>query len=171
MKFFHKHISLSKKGFTNIELLLVILAGILIVSIAAKMSSEALGGAKRAKVLRGLTRLRSNIQQLYVTQKNYSGLTLQKVINAGAVPSEFVIQGAKVKHPIGGEIQLGLSGNQQFYIQILSIPADECHNILGVALSDDWNEIATGSGSNFTKVTSAVSATCPDKGGIRFYSR
>ena len=144
------------------------LAGILLVAASGKMADVVFSGSKRTKTIQGLARLRTNIQQLYGTESSYSTLTTQRIINAGGIPSEFVVVGSNVKNPFGGNTVIAKSGSDLFYIQIQNIPQGECQKILTASLNGIWNKVAITNTGNV--VTTGVKPVCRDKETMFFFS-
>ena len=76
----------TERGFTVVEVLIVLVVGLLIVMNAGKLSDWLFGTAKLASTEQSLAAFRVNIQHAYTDVRSYDSISNDELISAMVVP-------------------------------------------------------------------------------------
>ena len=137
-----------KKGFTLIEVLIVL--GIAaIVAAAAYFTYNSVRTTNDAnEEIRNLDIIRSGIQNMYASQRDYTGLTLALVSNSGIVPSNLVGAGTgAIQNKWGNAYTITAtgpdSGPSKSFGVTTTVPKNACEKV-SQGLVAAWDYVAIG---------------------------
>jgi len=129
-----KRVNKKTKGFSLIELLLVIgIIGLITVAVVSRYS-DAQAASKAQKAQDAILRITTAVKRIYQLNPNYVGLTPAVLINHRGVPAEMVT-GTTITNQWGGTVLIAptnVSGgrNNAFTVTWPSVPENECARII-----------------------------------------
>lgn len=144
------------KGFSLIELLLVLAVAVLLIVVGFVLYQQNAEGARSDQAQKQLLGLRSGIARLYTTP-NYTGISAASIITAGQAPSNMV-NGNALQGPWGGAVTVAAANwnggtANAFTITFNNVPRSEC-NTMAAAVQNNFVGITVGS----TAVKNATTA-------------
>ena len=125
-----------QKGFTLVELGIVVVVAAVILSVVLPKVGEVFGGAKTNGELQELPDVIAKIQKIYSNAPSYAGATLQTVADMGAFPASRIVVAnpASVTNRWGGAVTLAVStittANDTVNLSHTNIPAQACIDVI-----------------------------------------
>lgn len=150
----------SEQGFSVVEILIVLFAGILIVTQAGKLSDWVFGTTKLASTEQAITAFRTNIQYAYSDVRSYASISNDELINAKAVPPTMLTgDGTAIIDTWNGDVTVEPADEgRSFTMELTLVPDDECVK-LGSFQSDTWESI-TVNGTEIARGTIVTTEQC-----------
>ena len=136
----------TERGFTVVEVLIVLVVGLLIVINAGKLSDWLFGTAKLASTEQSLAAFRVNIQHAYTDVRSYASISNDELISALVVPPTM----------LNGDGTAIVS----FTIELTLVPQSECVK-LGAFQIDTWESI-TVNGTEIDRGSIVTTDQCTD---------
>lgn len=123
------------------EMLGVLLIVLVVIAGSAVYLNSGFSKSKVASLEQDIVTMRMQIQQLFASSSDYSGLDDTTAIKAGVVPRN-LIKGSRLKTPWGGEINLSTNDSHgSFTIELSGIPQNECTQ-LAKFQTDAWLSVS-----------------------------
>lgn len=125
-----------QKGFTLVELGIVVVVAAVILSVVLPKVGEVFGGTKTNGELQELPDVIAKIQKIYSNAPSFSGATLQTVADMGAFPSARIVTAspAAISNRWGGAVTLAVStittANDTIDLTYTNIPAQACIDVI-----------------------------------------
>ncbi len=149
----------SEDGWMLTEGIGAILFYLIMIGVAAAILYLLFGSSKISQMQQSLSTMTMQIQGLYSGSAEYTGLTNDVALKAGAVPRK-LLKGQSIKTPWGGNITVATGADSgTFTIKLEGVKQDDCSKLAAFQL-DSWvNVDINGSSFDSTSgVTSAVSS-------------
>ena len=142
------------KGFTAIELLIVMLAGVILIASGGKLASTLFDNAKVSSLEQNIQALRTTVRYLNEQTMNYAAVVATNQLIGGGAPEGLINpQRNKLLGPWNGEITV--TGNSDtFTILAKGIPQNACLKLLTSARGS-WVSVrgASGNAAGGTSIT------------------
>ena len=153
----------NERGFTVVEVLIVLAVGLLIVMNAGKLSDWLFGTAKLASTEQSLAAFRINIQHAYTDVRSYSSISNDELISAMAVPPTLLNgDGTAIVDTWNGDVTVESADNgRSFTIEITQVPQSQCVK-LGAFQIDTWESI-TVNGTEIERGSIVTTEQCTDE--------
>lgn len=147
-------------GFTLVEVLGAIIAGLVIFATAAVMVRNALNSAKVSNAQEQLSYLRISIQETYAHVRSFESISNEELISANAVPPSMLV-GDSILSEWNNEITVApANGGRSYTITMADVPQDACIK-LG-ALRNNWDALSIG-GSAVERDAVVTGDMCSDE--------
>ena len=157
-------------GFTVLEAVIVLIIAGFIISNVAKMSSKGFSSSKLTDTEQNLLVMRADIQGMFTSSNDYSGLDNALVIKAGLVPKSFIKANTLV-NAWGGDINIATdASNASWSIEFTKIPQEECTK-LAVFQPDAWLNVSVNGSDVSGGDVSAATNACGESNTITFVTR
>jgi hypothetical protein len=133
--------------------MLGILIGVVITIIGmvylASYISRAFSGTKTSQTMGEFTTIVANVQGLYASQPNFSGLTETAAIDANVFPGTMAVNGATTATDVyGGDVVVSAAGNpDEFTVSFSNIPNSTCIKLGSGYQSSNLVSLSVGSAS------------------------
>ena len=133
----------TERGFTVVEVLIVLVVGLLIVINAGKLSDWLFGTAKLASTEQSLAAFRVNIQHAYTDVRSYASISNDELISALVVPPTMLNgDGTAIVDAWNGDVTVASADDgRSFTIELTLVPQSECDK-LGAFQIDTWESIS-----------------------------
>ena len=126
-----KQLKDSERGFTVVEVLIVLAVGLLIVMNSGKLSDWLFGTAKLGSTEQSISAFRINIQHAYTDVRSYASISNEELISAMAVPPTL----------LNGDVTVASADDgRSFTIELTQVPQSECIK-LGSFQLDTWEQV------------------------------
>lgn len=159
-----------QSGFTLIETIIVLIIAIVVIGGAAKMASKGFSSSKLADTEQNLLVMRADIQGMFTSSNDYTGLDNSLVIKAGLAPKSFIKANALV-NAWGGDINIATdASNASWSIEFTNIPQEECTK-LAVFQPDAWLSVSVNGSDVSGGDVSAATSSCGESNTITFVTR
>ena len=113
-------------GFMGLEGQGTLLFYLIMLAGGALIVAMLFGGGKLSEIQQGVSAIRMNVQQMYTSSLDYTGLTNDLAIKSGLVPQKLV-KGGAIVNGWGGAVTVATGDDTgTFTITVASIPQDAC---------------------------------------------
>ncbi|MFI3270743.1 MAG: type 4 pilus major pilin [Pseudomonadota bacterium] len=151
-------------GFSGLEMVGVFLFFLTMVAGGAWVVSDLFEGSKVAELQQGVASIRMNVQQMYASSTDYTGLDNTAAIAAGAVPSKMVDDSSTIMSPWGDAITVAPgTDTKNFTITVTDLPQSACVK-LSQFQAYAWEDITVGGTTAIDLTVQAASALCTADG-------
>lgn len=153
------------KGFTLIEILMVI-SVIALISIGAfTFFTQAMDSARSSQAKQSVNGLIVSVRDLYQGQPDYSDLDTQTVIDAGIVPSSWAVNNGDIENNFGGPVEVNVASDDasRFTITFGGVPETACVEI--ATMNTNIESVTIGGGDEITTIPAPVSDATSDCSG------
>ena len=137
-----KQLKDSERGFTVVEVLIVLAVGLLIVMNSGKLSDWLFGTAKLGSTEQSISAFRINIQHAYTDVRSYASISNEELISAMAVPPPLLNgDGTAIVDAWNGDVTVASADDgRSFTIELTQVPQSECIK-LGSFQLDTWEQV------------------------------
>ena len=144
----------SERGFTVLEIMIVVVVGLLLLSTSGKWAPMLFGGSKLGSAQQDLGALRINIQKTYLDLRTYSSISNDELIASVAVPPNIV-------NAWNGDVTVSpADGGRSFTIELALIPQAECVKLAAFQF-DTWESVSVN-GTELAEGTLVTTDQCTD---------
>ena len=142
---------LFQKGLSLIEASMVLALSAIVVSGVMYYYQAASDNNKTQTTVSEVMSIVSAINGLYIGNSGYEGLSQSVIYNTSAVPENYKTPDQKIMHPFGGEVKLGPTSNNKYYIILEDVPRGPCVNLASMNLGTSLAGVEVGVDENKAK--------------------
>ena len=150
-----------QKGFSLLELLLVVAVGAVLILAGLAVYQNVTSGQQASEIGRLVTLIKEETNQLYKNESTYTGLNNTILISAGIIPQKYATSSTAITAPGNRAVTVTPSGNN--FTVALDITDNAICTELGTIYSGGdagfVDLTTTGTGSNLSNATSPTAAT------------
>ena len=163
----------NEEGWAIMSSMIAIFIGLIMMAGIFGLVQIALQGSNVQAAQNHISMIRTNAQQLFSGQPDYSGLTTSLATSAGMIPSEMV-SGSSVVNAWSGSVTVATgTPSSQFDITYSGLPEEACIKLAPFGYGS-WDSVTVGgssiSQSGGTAVSDAVSACSGSSNTLVFTS-
>ncbi|ELX9581014.1 pilus assembly protein [Escherichia coli] len=142
---------LFQKGLSLIEASMVLALSAIVVSGVMYYYQAASDNNKTQTTVSEVMSIVSAINGLYIGNSGYAGLSQSVIYNTSAVPENYKTPDQKIMHPFGGEVKLGPTSDNKYYIILEDVPRGPCVNLASMNLGTSLAGVEVGVDENKAK--------------------
>lgn len=152
----------SERGFTVLEIMIVVVVGLLLLSTSGKWAPMLFGGSKLGSAQQDLGALRINIQKTYLDLRTYSSISNDELIASVAVPPNMLnADKTAIVNAWNGDVTVSpADGGRSFTIELALIPQAECVKLAAFQF-DTWESVSVN-GTELAEGTLVTTDQCTD---------
>lgn len=153
-----------ESGFMGMDAMGTLLFSLIMLAGAGLLVAQLFAGSKVAEVQQAVSTMRMNIQQMYISSTDYTGIDNTAVIAGGAVPAKLVDSSALITSPWGDAITIAAGTDPKtFTIAIANLPQEAAVK-LSKYQPESWDNIQVGDTSTMDLTVQGASALCTGDG-------
>ena len=151
-----------ERGFTVLEIMIVLIVGVLLLANSGKWGPMLFGSSKLAAAEQDLGALRINIQRTYLDLRSYSSISNDELIASAAVPPNMLnADKTAIVDAWNGDVEVASSDSgRSFTISLSLIPQDECVKLAAFQF-DTWESVSLN-GTDLTAGSLVTTEHCSD---------
>lgn len=152
----------SERGFTVLEIIIVVTVGFILLVTSGKWAPMLFGSSKLASAEQDLGAFRINIQKTYLDLRTYSSISNDELIASVAVPPNMLnADKTAIVNAWNGDVTVSpADGGRSFTIELTLIPQAECVKLAAFQF-DTWESVSVN-GAELAEGTLVTTDQCTD---------